>query len=198
MLLRRSFILLICFFITACANTKIIESWVEPDLNESFKRPLIIGISDSQQTRRIYENHVVEELNKNGIEATPSHTLINSKQEINQKTVVNAIKDTDIDSVLVTYLVSADTEMMLRDSPLHTGYSGNNDDLEVSSTIIVTPGRYNEEETITLKNDLYSVALKTMVWSVMTKSGAVHSIDEVVTDVTNILIKQMYNDGVLQ
>jgi len=198
MLVKRSFIVLVVLFITACANSQITQTWVEPELKQTFKRPLIIGISDSQQIRRIYENHMVDELSKSNIKATPSYTLINSKQEITRKTVIEAIQGTDLDAVLVTYLVSADTEMKYSESPLRTGYSGTNDDLEVSATIIVNPGRYNESESITLKNDLYSVAQKALVWSVQTRSVAVASIDEVVTDVTDLLIKQMYSDGVLQ
>lgn len=196
MQVRNIFVLMLCVFIASCANTSITENWIEPDLAKSYKRPLIIAISDSQQTRRIFENHMVASLQKRKIEATPSYTIINSKQEINRETVINTIKGTDIDSVLVTYLVSIDTEMSQRESPLSTSYSGNVSDNEVSTTIITNRGRYSDDEIIKLKNDLYGADSKTIVWSVQTRSAAVSSIDEVVMDVTHLLIKQLFSDGV--
>ena len=196
MQVRNIFVLMLCVFIASCANTSITEEWMQPDLAKTYKRPLIIAISDSQQTRRIFENHMVASLLKRNIEAIPSYTLINSKQVINRETVINAIKGTDIDSVLVTYLVSIDTEMSERESPLNTGYSTNVSDSEVSSTIITNRGRYSDDEVITLKNDLYSASSKTIVWSVQTRSAAVSSIDEVVIDVTDLLVKQLFSDGV--
>lgn len=57
-------VLMLFTLIASCANTSITQKWVEPDIKQAYKRPLIIGISDSQQTRRIFENHMVAELNK--------------------------------------------------------------------------------------------------------------------------------------
>jgi len=184
--------------IASCANTSITQSWVDTDLSKTYKKPMIIGISDSQQTRRIYENHVVSALKEKHVTAIPSFTLINSKQKMNRETVINTIKGTDIDSVLVTYLVSADTEMKHRESPLNTGYSGNVSDNQVSATIITNRGRYSTEETITLKNDLYDASSKSIVWSIQTKSASVNSIDEVVTDVTSLLVEQLFNDNIFE
>lgn len=184
--------------IASCANTNITQKWVDPEIKQTYKRPLIIGISDSQQTRRIFENLMVAELKEEGISATPSYITINSKQEINRETVANAIRGTDVDSVLVTYLVAADTDMKLRESPLDNSYSGNMSDMEVSSTIIVNRGRYNEGEIITLKTDLYSVATESMIWTLQTKSVAADSIDSVIIDVTELIITQLFDDAVFQ
>lgn len=100
--------------------------------------------------------------------------------------------------MLVTYLVAVDTDTNLRESPLDAGYSGNMADMEVSSTIIVNRGRYNESEIISLKNDFYDVASESMIWTVQTKSVAAESIDSVVIDVTALIIKQLYNDDLFK
>lgn len=196
MLVKKIFALMLFALIASCANTNITQKWVDPEIKQIYKRPLIIGISDSQQTRRIFENLMVDELNKENISATPSYTIINSKQEINRETVANAIKGTDIDSVLVTYLVAADTEMKLRESPLDNSYSGNMSDMEVSSTIIVNRGRYNEGEVITLKTDLYAVTSEAMIWTLQTTSVAADSIDSVIIDVTDLIITQLFDDEI--
>ena len=159
---------------------------------------MIIAISDSQQTRQIYEKYFVEELKKNEIRSTPSYKLINSKQEISREVVIEAIEDTDIDAVLVTYLVSAETEFKERLSPLNTGYSADVDSNQISATIVSNRGQSREEEIFVLKNDIYDAKNKKLVWSVLTKTVGPESVDEVVTDVTALLIKQMFDDGLLK
>lgn len=190
--------LFLCFLITACTNTKITHSWLETEHNKSYKHPMIIGISDSQQTRRIFENHFVSELKKQGITATPSFTLINSKQEMNRETVESVVQGTDIDAVLMTYLVAADIENRHHDSPLNPGYSGSADTNQVSATMISTRGRTSTTEIIKLKNDLYDVASQKLIWSTQTKTVAPESIDRVIIDVTAVLIDQLTDDDILK
>jgi len=193
-------VLLLCLLMASCANTRLMQSWKEADLKQSYKHPMIIGISDSQQTRRIYENYLVAQLKKKKVTATPSHTLINSKQTINRDTVVSAIQGTDIDSVLVTYLVSADSELKYHDSPLSVsgGYSGSADSNMMSSTLITNRGRYSDEETIVLKNDFYDARSQDIVWSAQTKTVAADSIDEIIVDVSKLLVTELFDDEIFK
>lgn len=193
------FIILVSgLFISSCANTEIIQDWVEEGLGKTYRHPMIIGISDSQQTRQIYEKHFVSELAKYNITSTPSYKLINSKQKMNRDTVIAAIEGTEIDSVIVTYLVSSETEVMYHESPLSQGYSGDPDSNKVSATLVSTRGRSSSAEIITLKNDLYDVETKSLRWTAQTRTVAPESIDVVVTDVTALLVDRLISDGVLK
>lgn len=199
--IKQILVLLMSLFIVAglaaCANTSLRERWKQPELAKTFHKPLIIGRSDSQQTRRIYEDYVANELKKYGITAVPSYTLISSKQKINEETVVNAIRGKNIDSVLVTYLVSSETELVSHDSPLGSSYSGSYEDNTMSSTLI-TNRRYSGKQIITLKNDLYDAGSRKVVWSAITESVGPDSIDEVIVDVTGLLVEALKEDGVFQ
>ena len=48
-------ILVLSLVMTSCSNTEVIQDWVAEGLDKTYQHPLIIGISDSQQTRQIYE-----------------------------------------------------------------------------------------------------------------------------------------------
>ena len=191
-------VLALSIFVASCANTKVIENWVSEDLSKPYRHPMIIGISDSQQTRQIYEKHFVSELEKINITATASYTLINSKQKMNRETVLKAVQGTDIDSVIVTYLVSSETEVKHHESPLSQGYSGDIEGSRLSATLVATRGRTSSAEIITLKNDLYDVQTKTLIWTAQTKTVAPESIDEAITDVVDLLVGQMISDNVIK
>ena len=191
-------VMVLSMIMASCSNTSVIQDWVQEDFEKSYQHPMIIGISDSQQTRQIYEKHFVAELAKENITATPSYKLINSKQRMNRDTVLEAVEGTDIDSVIITYLVSSETEVLHHESPLSQGYSGDPDSTKVSATLISTRGRTSSAEIITLKNDLYDVETRTLRWTAQTRTVAPESIDEVVTDVTSLLVEQLVDDGILK
>jgi len=184
--------------IASCSNTSLLQSWKETEAARVYKHLMIIGISDSQQTRQLYEKHFVAELKKRNVTATPSYQLISSKQKMNRETVVAAIQGTEIDAVLATYLVSADSEMKYRDSPLGTSYSGTAEGSQISATIVTKRGRSSSEEVFVLKSDIYDAQSKTLVWSARTETVAPESIDEVITEVTALLIDRMFSDGVVK
>ena len=97
-MLKASAIFGLFVLLTSCANTKISQSWVEPDNKKSYNDLLIIGISESEQDRRAYESNFVEVLRSHGVEGEASYKIINSKEKINRDTVVNAIKGMNIDT----------------------------------------------------------------------------------------------------
>ena len=191
-------VLALSVFIVSCASTKVTENWVHAEHSKPYRHPMIIGISDSQQTRQIYEKHFVSELKKINVTATASYTLINSKQKMNRETVLKAIEGTDIDSVIVTYLVSSETEVKHHESPLSQGYSGDIEGSRLSATLVSTRGRTSSAEIITLKNDLYDVQTKTLIWTTQTRTVAPESIDEAITDVVDLLVGQMISDNVIK
>lgn len=197
-IIKNTMVLLFCLMMIACTNTKLTQSWADPELKQPYRHLMIVGRSDSQQTRQIYEKHFVAELKKRNITATPSYTLINSKQKLNRDTVINAIKGTEIDSVLVTYLIAADAELKYRDSPLNSSYSGSHSDNMMSDTLISSRGRASTEEIISLKNDLYDAKTESVVWSAQTRTVAVDSIDVMIREVTRLLIDQLFDDDVLK
>jgi hypothetical protein len=196
--IKNYIVLVLTVLVASCANTKVIDSWVDTEHSKTYHHPMIIGISDSQQTRQVFEKYFVAELKKINITATPSYKLINSKQKMNRETVIKAIQGTDIDSVFVTYLVSSETQVKHQDSPLSQGYSGDVENNKMSATLVSTRGRTSNTEIVTLKNDLYDAKSKSLVWTTQTRTVAPESIDEVVVDVTELLISQMLSDDVIK
>ncbi len=194
--IRQVIVLLLTVMITACAHTSLMDSWIIEDNQRSYNHPMIIGISDSQQTRQLYEKQFVAKLKHKNISATPSYKLISSKHKIIRETVVKAIQGTDIeiDSVLVTYLVSSDSKMKYHDSPINAGYSGSADNNQISATIVSTRGQSRSEEVFVLKTDLYDVQSRALVWSAQTKSVGPESVDQVIEEVTTLLVDEMFNN----
>lgn len=194
----------------SCASTKISQSWVEPGNTRTYNDLLIIGIGESEQTRRAYESYFVEALREKAIEAEASYKLIKSNQKIDRDTVAKAIKGLNIDGVLVTHMVAVDEETVYRPSTgyayggayggyYRSGYYGGMYTYYPHVYGYVNdPGYYTTHETYTLETSLYDVATEELVWTARTRTFSPESVDEVIVDLTKLLIKDLSDKNLIK
>jgi hypothetical protein len=166
---------------------------------------LIVGVVESQQNRRVYESNFVEELKALGIKATASYTLIKSSVKIDRKSITKAIEGTDIDGVIVTYMTSIDEETVYRPGTTYitgAGYGygryGYGAGYPYGYTYSQTPGYYTTHNTYVLENNLYDVASEELVWSARSRSFSPQSVQEVVTDLTKLIIADLQEKHLLK
>ena len=189
--------------LAACANTKISQSWVEPDNQKVYDDLLIIGIAESEQNRRAYESNFVESLKATGVEAEASYRLLKKGAKIERATVTEAIKGTGIQGVLATHLVAVDEETIYRPSvdymPVYgTGYYGGFYSYYPHVNSYVTrPGYYTTHETYTIETNLYDVESEELIYSARSRTFSPESVDEVIVDLTKLLIKDMQEKNLI-
>ena len=189
--------------LASCANTKISQSWVEPDNKRSYNDLLIIGIAESEQNRRAYESHFVEELRARNIESEASYKLIKSNEKIDRGTVSKAIKGMDIDGVIITHLVAVDEETIYRPTTgyMYSGgygvgygggyYGGMYSYYPHVYGYVNNPGYYTTHETYTIETNLYDAESEELVWSARSRTFSPESVQEVIVDLTKLLISDL-------
>lgn len=193
----------ITLLVSSCANTKISQSWVDPDIKKEYKNLLIIGVAESEQNRRAYESNFVEELKAIGVNAEASYRLIKSGQKIDRETVGKAIEGLNIDGVIVTHLLAIDEETIYRPTmtytPMYGGayYGGLYSYYPHVNTYVTSPGYYTTHETYTIETNLYDVESEELVWSARSRSFAPESADEVIVDLTKLLIKDLSDKSLI-
>lgn len=184
-------------FLASCANTKISQSWVEPDNKRSYDDFLVIGIGESEQNRRAYESHFVESIREAGAEAEASYKLIKSNEKIERDTILKAIDGMEIKGVIITHMVAVDEETIYRPSmdymPVYGGgyYGGMYSYYPHVNSYVSRPGYYTTHETYTLETNLYDVESEELVWSARSRTFSPESVQEVIVDLTKLLIKDL-------
>lgn len=190
-------------FVASCANTKISQSWVEPDNKKSYNDLMIIGIAASEQNRRAYEGHFVEQLKSHGVEAVASYKLIKSDEKIERDTVLKAIEGMDIEGVIVTHVTATDEETIYRPGTSYGGYGGGYGGYGGGyggsmygyyphvNTYVHSPGYYTTHETYTLETNLYDVETEELVWSARSRTFSPESVQEVIVDLIKLLISDL-------
>lgn len=201
------------FLLFSCANTKISQSWVEPDNKKSYNDLLIIGIGESEQNRRAYESHFVEALREVGTEAEASYKLIKSDEKIERNTVVKAIEGMEIDGVIITHMTAVEEETVYRPGMGYGGYGyggygyggygggyggGMYGYYPHVNSYVHSPGYYTTHETYTLETNLYDVKTEELVWSARSRTFSPESVDEVIADLTKLLINDLKDKNLIK
>ena len=136
-----------------------------------------VSLFELFDTRRWVEDEIVKELKAQGISAIASTSLMNTKTTVTRQTFQAMVDEHGSDAVLITQLISLDSEAKANDS-------------RPESTYIVRPTyyynvwsveltEYVEPPFLTLKHEfrlstqVYSVSAKDAVWGIESKTRIV-------------------------
>ena len=95
--------ILMLFFITSCASTKVTGEWKDPNVTaKQFKNIMVMGVAKQPRDRRLYEDEFVQQLKAKGVMAVASHTLISHDKMRDKEALVQAVESMKFDSIIIT------------------------------------------------------------------------------------------------
>jgi hypothetical protein len=91
-------VILFLFFLNSCG-------WKDPQLgSRKYTNILVIGVAKQPDRRKFYEDAFAKQLNRQGIMAIASHTMIPRDKMQDKDTIVKSIEGLQVDGVIVTRL----------------------------------------------------------------------------------------------
>lgn len=190
----KSLLVFVTVLFAACATTTPVVEWRSPEFKDvSFDDILIIGVSNDNAARRIFEDTFVAELKKLGVTAVSSHSIMAEGQKITRENVEAAIKGNKIHAVLVTHLVGVETRESYtpptyRPAPMMGGYYGYYSHVY---TYVYEPGYYTRYKVLKLETNLYDTATSKLVWSTQSESVEASNAKKLIDSKIKATIKQL-------
>ena len=175
--------------LSACATRPTAE-WQDSNYTGPIRNVLIIGVSDRETSRRIFEETFVSELDTLNVAATASATLMAADEKISKETVQAAIEGKSIDTVLVTRLLGVE-ERESYHQPTSTRYYGNYYSYYSQSWNYAYSGYYRKYQVLKLETNVYDVKTEKLVWSMQSESVDPQSTTQVIKDQIKLVIKAL-------
>ncbi len=206
---RNVFLLLMvlacALLLTACASTKLTGTWQEESYSSKSSRLLILGMTSNQGARQIFEAKLAGALKMNGLSAYPGYAEFNYDEALDKDTIVAYVKKNNIDSVLVTKLLDAETY-----TQRVTAFNGGGYYDHFGSLGARYGGgwygdyRYGHSTTYEtdfhvyhLETSLYTVDGEKMVWSAFTTTETLNRNPDSMNDLITLIVKQLKKDGLI-
>jgi hypothetical protein len=204
-------LILACLLLqVACTRMKFTDVWVDETRgNQPFHSFLVIGIADTRGNREDFENYFVDKLKAAGVDALASIKVLPDTTKINRESVLAAIDGLDIDAAIVTHMTgnveSENAGPPKRLGILHgygygPGYTSYQmyDYYPYVSHYVHQPGYYTVHNVVSLETNLYDVSTEKLVWSGRSSQFAPDSVDDVIAQLTRLVITDLKKKKLLQ
>ncbi len=152
--------------LSSCAKNKIVSSWSAPEMKTAdIKTILVIGVAHNATYRRLFENAFVQDLKREGTAAIPSYNLKILEGMPTPETVIQVVKETGADAVLLTRMNSRSEKTYTREAVGRTDMALDRAPYE---PVFMLPDQTTTTSItirVVLESKLYETASKNLIWS---------------------------------
>lgn len=185
--------------LAACSSFSLNNAWRAPDFTgPPMKSVLVIGISHSDSSRRIFEDGFAQALKTAGVGASHSYGALPEQGRISDERLKAAVAQTKSDSVLITRLVRVEqkADMVQPVAPVggyyRTGFYG-----WYGSAWGGVPSTVSTYNVLTIESTLWDMRKEAMIWSATTETLQPSDVAKATQDMAKVVIEKMKKDGVI-
>jgi len=188
-------------------GTSLTQIWVDPTYaGGPIEKVLVIGILREDARQRVFENTLVSQFQKAGVEAVASWTVIPADKETDEETVKAAVEGRGFDSVMVSQLISVDKRQEYVPGTTYVGsywgspHYGYGYYPYYSSTYAVVhePGYTIENTVVSVETNVYDVQSEMLKWAAVSETLNPHQINDAITGFGHVIIGDLIKQGLVQ
>jgi len=186
-----------------CASSvSLINVWTDPGYHgNKIEKILVVGMAPRQQTRYIFEYQLKNEFITNGVYAIASLDGMPKDEEISKEAFIRYFKDLNLDAVLVTGLLRADTSQTYVPGHSYAVSPGYYRDFwgyyHSHWTMYHEPGYFKEKREYMIESTLYETTKGNIVWRGISKTVDPDNVMRVINDLSKTLVKRLGKDGLI-
>lgn len=194
--------LLVGVLAAGCAtSTRLTNAWVDPEFQGApFQKLLVVGISEVEGNRRIFEDEFSTALRANGLEAVQSYTLLPEKAKPGKSDLEDAVEETGADGVIIARVV--DIRHKSEFSPGYAtvvpsaGYPYGVYQYYGGAMIVTPPTVYNYE-IVQVETSLWRTGDAKLVWSATTATTDPATLSKEIPGYIKVIIGALRERGLI-
>lgn len=181
--------ILMFFFMTSCASTKVTGEWKDPNLTaKQFKKVMVMGIAKQPQNRKLYEDEFVKQLKSKGAMAISSHTLISHENMWDKATIVRTLESMKCDGVIITRVVDMKNRQQYYDVNMYDYYNRSFKYRVRSST---------DQQKFVFESNLYDAKTEKLVFSLTSNTYAQENINKRLGSYIETVLNKLVQNNLL-
>lgn len=198
MLMQILMLPLLGLLLVSCASTTLVNEWRDAEIQPApYQRILVIGISDEEGTRRTFEDEFAARLASLGLTATPGHRLLPDTGQADERTLLDAVRDSGAQGVLMTRVVRMENRteyvpghMQFAPMPGYYGYYMN-------AWAFYQPPRMYRYQIALLETNLWDAESAALVWSGSTETFRPGNLQKELEELSGIVIGALSKQGLI-
>jgi hypothetical protein len=197
--------LVLFFMLASCASTTLTSTWHDANYNRALDNVMVVGVSDNDKKRKVFEDIFVESFNKNGIKAISSMDVIPSGRPLDKDNIKGAALEHRIKAILVTSLIQAG--MQTKHGPPPTGLPTRRHYGEYSQfgtyygmvSMHRNMADYSSRKVrVSLQNNMYDTDTEKLIWSATSESVEPKTVREIVEQLSGPVMKNLRDSKLIR
>ena len=188
--LRGIALCLAALVIAGCAASRVVGEWRSQYYERGIDKVLVIGATNGHERRRLLENGLVDALRKDGATATHSYKLIPNAVGLTRERIEDAIRDQDIDTVMMVRLAGVREEETFQQTVERTDelsyFTFSDNTLSRSET-----GYYDERLILVLETRVFDTASQLMIFIMRSELDDTSQTREAIGDQVELTIDRL-------
>ena len=188
----------------ACSATKLVDMWIDTSLSVApLKKVLIIGVSDNEMERRLFEQTFANNFVARGVDAHAGYLFLPAGVNPADAEVTKVIEEKDFDAVLITQYVGTDEEKIFVPgrTRVESDYGGRRRDSRYyrdSYTVVHMPGYYSKQTSLYIQTNIYEASARKMFWSARSETVNPASLTDAIDSLSEAVLKRLEQDGFIR
>jgi len=200
--LMAAFVVIMGVVLGCGGSVSFINVWTDPGYHgDNIDKILVVGMAPREQTRSIFEYQLTNVFKTNGVNAMASLDAMPKDEEISKEAFTKYFKDLDIDAVLITGLLRADTSQTYVPGESYSVFSHYERDFwgyyHSRWTVYNHPGYIKETRKYMIESTLYETTKGNIIWRGISKTVNPDNIMIVIEDLSKTLVKRLGKDGLV-
>jgi hypothetical protein len=196
--------LVVVLLLVSCAttSTRLTMTWKEDQREiKPVTNVMVMGISESESTRRIFEERFAKALAGAGIRADAGYTLFPSEEKLSKEAILSGLEGKGIDAVLVTHLLAKDKKEKFvppqtyrAPRPMASSYYRH---YSAAYDYVHKPGYYSTRTIVLLETNMYEAKSGALLWSAQSETFDPRSVEREIDALIRLIIEQLKEDQLI-
>jgi hypothetical protein len=206
-------LMLILVLVSACSSSFMRGSWASPDHIGEIENVYVVGFTQDELIRRIFEDSFGSSLTNRGVNTVSSYKDLPANEEFNREEIIKTMAEKGFDSVLFSKVVSQRSETVINPGYVsyggrgyyggrggrggYGGYYGGRGGFRSYDSAIYQPSTSTEFTIFTVESALYDLQTGEMIWSANLEVVDEINFEKGVQDYVEVVTKDLEDKGLI-
>jgi hypothetical protein len=187
------------FLFASCTTTTVMtDVWKDKAYQGKPQKILVIMVAKFPDTRNLFEDRFVGELNNRGNNTFQSYSIIPFEQLREKELVKSKIKSSDADTVLIARLVDTKTIESYNPGMIYVVPDSYYDWWGYYAVVFADYGYTGDVRVAYIETNIYDVKTEKLIWSGHSKTERTYGEQELITAFIKLMIKKMESAGIIK
>jgi hypothetical protein len=196
-------LIIIPCFLAACttasrSSTVMTDTWKDKTYQGKPQKIVVIMVARYPDTRNMFEDRFVGELNNRGNNAFQSYSVIPYEQLRDKELVKSKIKSSDADTVLISRLVDTKTIESYNPGIIYVVPDPYYDWWGYYAVVFADYGYTGDVSVAYIETNIYDVKTEKLIWSGHSKTERTYGEQELINAFIQRIIKKLSSAGLIK